>query len=65
MHLLQKWYRVPNRVMQAVHPRDIVKTVISICKYDDTDPRLTPSLIDEACESYFVDGDMATTLADQ
>lgn len=65
VHLLQKWYRVPNRVMQAVHPRDIVKTVISICKYDDTDPRLTPSLIDEACESYFVDGDMAATLADQ
>ncbi|WP_420629033.1 AAA family ATPase [Candidatus Leptofilum sp.] len=65
VHLLQKWYRAPNRVMQAVHPRDIVKTVISICNYDNTTPRLTPELVDEACESYFVDGNMAATLADQ
>lgn len=65
VHLLQKWYRGPNRVMQAVHPRDLVKTVISICNYDGTTPRLTPELIDEACESYFVDGNMAATLADQ
>jgi energy-coupling factor transporter ATP-binding protein EcfA2 len=65
VHLLQKWYRGPNRVMQAVHPRDIVKTVISICNYDSTPPRLTPELVDEACESYFVDGNMAATLADQ
>ena len=65
VHLLQKWYRGPNRVMQAVHPRDLVKTIISICDYDNTPPRLTPELIDEACESYFVDGDMTATLADQ
>ncbi|MAT98506.1 MAG: AAA family ATPase [Anaerolineaceae bacterium] len=65
VHLLQKWYRAPNRVMQSVHPRDIVKTVISICNYDGTTPRLTPELVDEACESYFVDGNMAATLADQ
>lgn len=65
VHLLQKWYREPKRVMQAVHPRDIVKTVISICNYDNTPPRLTSELIDEACESYFVDGNMAATLADQ
>jgi DNA polymerase III delta prime subunit len=65
VHLLQKWYRAPNRVMQAVHPRDIVKTVISICNYDNTTPRLTTELVDEACESYFVDGNMAMTLADQ
>jgi len=65
VHLLQKWYRGPNRVMQAVHPRDLVKTVISICNYDGTTPRLTPELVDEACESYFVDGNMAATLADQ
>ena len=65
VHLLQKWYRGPNRVMQAVHPRDIVKTVVSICKYDSTSPRLTPELVDEACQSYFVDGNMAATLADQ
>jgi predicted ATPase with chaperone activity len=55
LHLLQNWYREPGRVMQAVHPRDIVKTVASICDYAGTEVRLTPELIDEACESYFVD----------
>lgn len=65
IHLLQKWYRNPGRVMQSVHPRDIVKTVISICDYENVPSRLTPELIDEACDSYFVDGDMAATLADQ
>lgn len=65
IHLLQHWYLGPKRVMQAVHPRDIVKTVISICDYENVPPKLTPSLIDEACESYFVDGNMAATLSDQ
>lgn len=55
LHLLQNWYREPGRVMQAVHPRDIVKTVASICDYAGAEVRLTPELIDEACESYFVD----------
>ncbi len=65
IHLLQKWYRSSGRVMQSVHPRDIVKTVISICDYENIPPRLTPELIDEACDSYFVEGDMSATLADQ
>lgn len=65
LHLLQKWYREPQRVMQSVHPRDIVKTVASICDYENEMPALTPELIDEACESYFVDAlkDTGKTLA--
>lgn len=55
MHLLQKWYREPRRTMQSVHPRDIVRIVASICDYERETPRLTPELIDEACNSYFVD----------
>ncbi|MCA9958297.1 MAG: ATP-binding protein [Chloroflexota bacterium] len=55
MHLLQRWYRQPQRVMQAVHPRDIVKTVVSICDYEKVPPKLSPDLLDEACDSYFVD----------
>ena len=54
LHLLQKWYRKPQRVMQAVHPRDLLKTIISICDYENAPIKLTPQLIDEACESYFV-----------
>ncbi|MCB8944646.1 MAG: ATP-binding protein [Ardenticatenaceae bacterium] len=58
LYLLQKWYREPGRVMQSVHPRDILKTIIAICDYDDTPATLTPALIDEACRSYFVDAVM-------
>lgn len=55
LHLLQKWYRETGRVMQAVHPRDLLKTTISICEYLDIPAKLTPDLIDEACRGYFVD----------
>ena len=55
VHLLQKWYREPNRTMQSVHPRDIIKTVVALCDYEGNSYQLTPELIDEACMSYFVD----------
>lgn len=55
LYLIQKWYREPGRTMQAVHPRDILKIIVSICNYEGTVPTLTPELIDEAGSSYFVD----------
>jgi predicted ATPase with chaperone activity len=55
MHLLQKWYRDPNRILQSVHPRDLLRTIIALCEYDGAEPRLTPQLIDDACLSYFVE----------
>jgi predicted ATPase with chaperone activity len=57
LYLLRKWYHETNRVMQAVHPRDLIKTIISICEYEDIPPRMTPELIDEAASCYFVDLD--------
>src|SRR6266851_2580225 len=35
LYLLQKWYREPKRVYQAVHPRDILKIALSLCEYED------------------------------
>lgn len=55
LHLIRKWYVEPKRTLQAVHPRDLVRTVVSICNYEGAQPRLTPELIDEACQAYFVD----------
>jgi len=60
LYLLQKWYREPGRTLQSVHPRDILKTVISICEYAGTPPQMTPELLDEACSCYFVDTESAT-----
>jgi predicted ATPase with chaperone activity len=55
LYLLQKWYREPGRTLQAVHPRDILKTVLAICEYASTPPQMSPELLDEACSCYFVD----------
>jgi hypothetical protein len=54
LYLLQKWYRETGRTMQAVHPRDILKTIVALCEYEGSTPHMTPELIDEACSAYFV-----------
>jgi predicted ATPase with chaperone activity len=54
LYLLQNWYRQTGRTLQAVHPRDILRSILAICDYDGIPPQLTPSLIDEACRIYFV-----------
>jgi predicted ATPase with chaperone activity len=54
VYLLQTWYRQTGRKLQAVHPRDILRTILALCDYDGTPPRLSAELIDEACRAYFV-----------
>lgn len=54
LYLVQTWYHSQGRPMQSVHPRDILKTLRAICEYDGIPPQLSPSLIDDACRSYFV-----------
>lgn len=54
VHLIQNWYRKTGRTMQSVHPRDLLKAVASICRYEQIELQLSPQLIDEACMSYFV-----------
>ena len=55
-YLIETWYQKPGRTMQAVHPRDLIKIVKALCEYEGSPPHLSPSLIDEACTSYFVAG---------
>ncbi len=62
VYLLQKWYREPGRTMQAVHPRDLLKTIISICEYDGVDPHLSPVMFDDACTSYFMEASQTVDL---
>lgn len=54
LHFLEQWYRKTGRIFQAVHPRDILRTIVALCEYEKKPAHLTPELIDEACESYFV-----------
>jgi predicted ATPase with chaperone activity len=55
LYLLQKYYRDKGRLMQAVHPRDLLKIIVSMADYEDVQPRLSPETIDAACQSYFVE----------
>lgn len=54
LFLLSKWYKQSNRVMQAVHPRDLLRTIKAICDYEGIPPAMTPELLNQACKSYFV-----------
>jgi predicted ATPase with chaperone activity len=53
-HLIVKWYRSGKREFQAVHPRDLLMIIRSLCEYDGKEISMNPTLIDEACEIYFV-----------
>ncbi len=54
LYLLNEWYRKTGKPLQSVHPRDILKAVKVICEYAGEPLRMTPELIDEACQGYFV-----------
>jgi predicted ATPase with chaperone activity len=54
VHLVNRWYRSGAQKMQAVHARDLISLVIAICDYEGQPRHLTPELIDEACDNYFV-----------
>ena len=54
VYLVNNWYRAVDRDMQAVHPRDILRIVVAMCDYEGLPYRITPALIDDACNSYFV-----------
>jgi hypothetical protein len=54
-YLIDNWYHKAGRLLQSVHPRDLLKIVKALCDYEGTPTQLSPMLIDEACQSYFVD----------
>lgn len=60
--LVQEWYQKSGRVFQAVHPRDILKIVRELCEYEGIPPQMTPQLIQEACQNYFVASEGAQKL---
>jgi hypothetical protein len=55
VYLLREYYVKPKRELRSVHPRDILRILVGISRYLDIPPRLTPDLLDRACNTYFVD----------
>jgi predicted ATPase with chaperone activity len=54
LYLLNEWYRKTGKPLQSVHPRDILKAVKVLCEYANEPLHMSPRLIEEACQSYFV-----------
>ncbi len=52
-YLLRTYY-VGKRELRACHPRDILRALVGAARYLGREPRLTPDLIDRACQSYFI-----------
>ncbi len=54
IYFVNEWYRKTGKPMQSVHPRDILKAVKLLCEYANEPLRMSPELIEEACNGYFV-----------
>jgi len=54
VYLIGEWYRRRGYEMQAVHPRDLLNIVVALCEYESRPRQLTPELIEDACQNYFV-----------
>jgi hypothetical protein len=54
LYFLNEWYRKTGKPLQSVHPRDILKAVKVLCEYAGEPLHMSPALIDEACQGYFV-----------
>jgi len=42
-YLLKHWYREPGRALQSVHPRDILRIIVSMCEYEGVPLQLNPA----------------------
>jgi hypothetical protein len=54
IYLINEWYRKTGKPLQSVHPRDVLSAVKLLCEYASEPVHMTPALIEEACNGYFV-----------
>jgi len=63
-HMLERYFR-PNQIpLRGCQPRDLITQALALASYLGQPARLTPALMDAACESYFVrDRELPATYA--
>jgi hypothetical protein len=54
-YLQDQYYTVRKLDMRACHPRDLTDQVVNLCRYLRRRPELTPKLLDDVCQSYFLE----------
>ncbi|MGH7552812.1 MAG: ATP-binding protein [Longimicrobiales bacterium] len=53
-HIYTKYYRGRGILPRCCHPRDILDHLEHAARYEEREMVLTPALLDQACESYFL-----------
>jgi hypothetical protein len=43
-----------GRSMRGVHPRDLLDQLVSLSRYIEEPPRMTPDLLDSVVNTYFL-----------
>jgi hypothetical protein len=54
-HLLEHFYRQHKIELRGCQPRDLINQALALASYRGEPRRLTATLLDEACHSYFID----------
>lgn len=54
-YFVSKHMRPKNRPFRGCLPRDILELVLDSCRYNQTPITITPQLLDDAAQAYFVD----------
>ncbi|HUS16792.1 MAG TPA: ATP-binding protein [Chloroflexia bacterium] len=53
-YLIREHYIRVNRPLRAVHPRDLLRQLVGLARYQTMPPQLIPLLMDQSCNTYFV-----------
>lgn len=52
-YMVDKYYKQARREFRSVHPRDIINRVSDFISYFGLEAKLTRSVVDQACDSFF------------
>jgi hypothetical protein len=53
-YFMREHYIKANRPLRAVHPRDLLRQLVGLARYQTMPPQLIPHLIDQAANTYFI-----------
>jgi hypothetical protein len=60
-YLQDKYYTARRLDMRACHPRDLTDQVVTLCRYHRRPAEITNDLLDEVCQSYFLEDSQSKT----
>jgi len=55
VYVIKEYYKKRHIEPRACHPRDILDEIIDIARYLNVPPRMSIELLEQACETYFVE----------